>query len=279
MQPVLLKDIYPCVALQEYVRKYQVFKFTFERDTIPPVKFHAPRPEHSITFYVRDLQKFSQINSDTTTTYPPCVIKGLYTIPLYRYGGYDFWAIKVILQPTTLSRLKIIKVNELTNRFINAEDYFGKYVSLLCEQLMRMNELKSMIPAIESFLIHLIAKRCKKAEPIDEASNFILDQDGSRLLGGLASQSCLSTRQFIRKFEEKVGVSPKMFQKIIRFDKAFRLKNNQPGLDWLSIALACGYYDYQHLVKDFQAFTSLTPPAFYEIEKASPERTFALHES
>ena len=140
MQPVLLKDIYPCTALQEYVRKYQVFKFAFEKDIIPPVKFHAPRPEHSITFYVRDLQKFSHINSDTTITYPPCVINGLYTIPIYRYGGYDFWAIKVVLQPTTLSRLKIIKVNELTNRFINAEEYLGKYVSLLCEQMMMMND-------------------------------------------------------------------------------------------------------------------------------------------
>jgi AraC-like DNA-binding protein len=278
MQPALLEDIYPCAILQDYVRKYQVFKFSFEKNVIPPVKFHAPRPEHSITFYVRDSQKFSQGDSETIITYPPCVINGIYTIPLHRYGGYDFLAIKVVLQPTTLSRLKIIQANELTNHFINAEDFIGKEVSFVCEQLIMMNELKDMIVAIESFLIHLTSKSNKKSEPIDEVCRYILKQNGNIPLDWLASQSCLSIRQFIRKFEEKVGVSPKMFQKIIRFDTAFRLKNNYPGLDWLSIALDCGYYDYQHLVKDFQEFTNLTPPAFYEVEKASPERKFALHE-
>lgn len=278
MKSVLLEDVIPCAALQDYVRKYQVFKFAFEKNVIPPVKFHTPRPEHSITFYVRDSQKFSQINSNEIITYSHCVINGIYTIPLNRYGGYDFWAIKVVLQPTTLSRIKIIQVKELTNNFINAEDCLGKNVSFLCEQLFIINELKVMITAIESFLIHLISKGCNQSEPIDEVSKYILKQDGNMSLDWLANQSCLSVRQFIRKFEEKIGLSPKMFQKIIRFDRAFRLKNNCPHLDWLSIALHCGYYDYQHLVRDFKEFTSLTPPHFYEIEKASPERRFALHE-
>jgi len=69
-----------------------------------------------------------------------------------------------------------------------------------------------------------------------------------------------------------------MFQKIVRFDRAYRLRNSNPKTDWLYIALACGYYDYQHLVKDFKTFVNLTPTAFYEIEQASPERFFALHD-
>ena len=277
MEPVLLRDILPCTALQNYVRKYQVYRFSFEKHITPPVKFHTPRPEHCITFYVRDPQKFSQIHSGTIGTYPHCIVNGVYTVPLYRYGGHDFCAIKVVLQPTTLSRLKVIQVKELNNHYINAEDCFGSHISILCEQLFGMNELMKMIEAIENFL-QLVAKNCKSFEPIDKVSQFIVKQDKDVSLDWLASQSCLSIRQFIRRFEEHVGVCPKIFQKIVRFDKAYRLKNNNPNNDWLYIALACGYYDYQHLSKDFKEFINLTPPAFYEIEKASPERFFALRE-
>jgi AraC-like DNA-binding protein len=278
MEPVILTDVLPCTALHNYVRKYQVYRFSFEKGCIPPVKFHTPRPEHSITFYVRDAQKFSPVNSSRISTYPQCVINGIYTIPLHRYGGHDFCAIKVVLQPTTLSRLKIIQVKQLNNSYINAEDCFGKNVLFLCEQLSVMNELKDMIAAIEYFLILLIDKTCKSFEPIDKACQFIVNHEGYCSLNWLADQSCLSVRQFIRRFEEHIGVSPKMFQKIIRLDRAYRLKNNNSANDWLYIALASGYYDYQHLVKDFKEFIHLTPTAFYELEKASPERSFFLHE-
>jgi AraC-like DNA-binding protein len=278
VEPVLLRNILPRADLQSYVRQYQVYRFSFELNIVPPVKFHTPRPEHSLTFYIREPQKFSPIESETVMTYPNCVINGMYTIPLNRFGGHNFCAIKVVLQPTTLSRLRVIQVKSLNNTYINAEDCLGKQVSLLCEQLYEMNEIGKMVEAIESYLIQLINKRCKPAEPFDMISQFMVKQDEGTSLAMLASQSCLSVRQFIRKFEDQIGVSTKLFQKLARFDRAYRLKNNNPDKDWLFIALACGYYDYQHMVKDFKTFINLTPTAFYEIEKASPERIFSLHE-
>lgn len=278
MTPVLVKDFQPCEALQPFVRKYSVYRFSFAKDVLPPVKFHAPRPEHSITFYPRDKQRSSQFLTENTIVYPSCVINGIYTKPIYRFGGNDFLAIKVVLQPTGLYQLKIIDVDQLTNQFVNAEDFLNKDVEQLCEHLSMLTDIRAMINGIERFLIYLFAKRGKSSEPFDKATVYILNEDEPSTVEELAYQSCLSERQFIRKFEEQVGVSPKMFQKIARFDRAFRLKNNNPDKDWLYIALASGYYDYQHMVKDFKEFTNLTPPSFFEVDKASPERTFGLHE-
>ena len=94
----------------------------------------------------------------------------------------------------------------------------------------------------------------------------------------IAREACLSTKQLDRKFKERSGVNPKVYERIIRFDKAFRLKNSHPGYDWLRIAVACGYHDYQHLVKEYKTFTGLTPAAFHEIEDQAPEREFGLSE-
>lgn len=71
-----------------------------------------------------------------------------------------------------------------------------------------------------------------------------------------------------------MGVSPKLYARIIRFDQAFRMRNRYPQLDWLSIAIYCGYHDYQHLVKDYKDFTGCTPNEFYALEQLAPERFF-----
>jgi hypothetical protein len=56
----------------------------------------------------------------------------------------------------------------------------------------------------------------------------------------------------------RIGIPPKQFLHIIRFDRSFRMKNRFPDKDWFSIAIDCGYQDYQHLAKDYKAFTGYT---------------------
>jgi AraC-like DNA-binding protein len=279
MIPVMLKDIIPPVALQDYVVKYQVFRFIFDEGIAPPLKFHAPRPEHSITFYPRDKQRFSSIEGREILTYPRCVINGLYTVPILRYGGNDFWAIKVVLQPSALYHILSTSISRFTNSFIDAEEVWGDKVRLICEELYHLSDLDSMITVIERFLHAMVGRLNRRDLPIDKATHYLLEADGPVSLDWLASQSCLCARQFIRKFEERMGLSAKTYERIIRFDRAFRLKNKHPDLDWLYIAIACGYYDYQHLVRDYKEFTHCTPTAFFEIDKRSPERAFGLQET
>jgi hypothetical protein len=82
MIPVLVKDILPRSSLQEHIRKYQVFRFVFDKQITPPTKYHYPRPEHCITFYTRDAQKFRYPNLSIIQPYPQCVINGMHTFPV-----------------------------------------------------------------------------------------------------------------------------------------------------------------------------------------------------
>lgn len=279
MDTMLIKNFLPLPALREYISKYQVTRFSFDKNSLLPIKYHTPHPEHCITFYARDLQKYSSINSDTIITYPRCVINGMYEIPINRYGGYDFLAIKVVLQPGILYRLTGILPQELTNSFTDAEVFWGKDVRMTCDRLMQAQTLSEMFGTVETFLKYLFNTYLnKRTHPVDKASGFILQQKNPVSLEWLADQSCLSKRQFIRKFEERLGISPKTFDRIVRFDRAYRMKNAHPDLDWLSIAVDCGYYDYQHLVRDYKEFTNLTPQALFELEREVPERRFAVFE-
>lgn len=272
MIPVLVKDIFPCPFLLKYVRKYQVFRFVFNNGIIPPPKHHYPRPEHCITFYIRDAQKFRYSSPATLHSYPQCVINGMHTLPVHRHSGNDFLAIKVILRPSVLYQLVKFPLRELTNTFIDAEAIWGNDVFLICNRLKEISELSDMIMVIENFIESRIKKIKIDCHPIDEASDYILDENNDASIDWLAHQSCLSVRQFIRKFEERIGISAKTFERIIRFDNAYRMKNLHPEYDWLFIAISCGYYDYQHMIKDFKEFSGLTPPSLYEVEANAPER-------
>ena len=78
---------------------------------------------------------------------------------------------------------------------------------------------------------------------------------------------------------EREGVGPKLFTRIARFEQPMKLKNTRPSLDWLSVALELGYYDYQHLGRDFKEFTQLTPNEFLLAGGHSPERVFGVVET
>ena len=87
-------------------------------------------------------------------------------------------------------------------------------------------------------------------------------------LDQLASDACLSVRQFERKFRERLGVSPKLFSRIARFRHAYKLRETDPVRSWIDIAYACSYYDPNHLVKDFQQFAGTNPSQLFDEELA-----------
>ena len=68
-----------------------------------------------------------------------------------------------------------------------------------------------------------------------------------------------------------MGVSPKLYARIVRFNHAFRLKETAPAFDWLGVALHAGYHDYQHLVKDLQQFAGATLPRRLAENTRAPE--------
>lgn len=79
----------------------------------------------------------------------------------------------------------------------------------------------------------------------------------------LAEQANLSQKQFERQFERIVGMMPKLYIRLARFQKLVGwLRRCGTTARWAAIAAQFGYYDHSHLVKDFRAFAGTTPSEF-----------------
>jgi AraC-like DNA-binding protein len=71
-----------------------------------------------------------------------------------------------------------------------------------------------------------------------------------------------SQRRFIQLFDQQVGLTPKLFFRVSRFQRAVLTVHNAGEVDWAGLALDCGYYDQAHFIHDFQAFAGITPTTY-----------------
>ena len=61
-----------------------------------------------------------------------------------------------------------------------------------------------------------------------------------------------SPKQFIQLFKKYVGLTPKQFHRIMRFNEILKLIKNNETILWTTIAADCGYFDQSHFIRDFK---------------------------
>lgn len=126
------------------------------------------------------------------------------------------------------------------------------------------------------FFISIIKKIKIFEQPQDQIFEVMVDKPNNYSLDWLAKQAHLSPRQLERKFNQYIGICPKFFARIIRFEQSYNLRLQNLNKDWLSIAILSGYYDYQHLVKDYKEFVNASPNQFFTEEEKAPGRMLGL---
>jgi AraC-like DNA-binding protein len=72
----------------------------------------------------------------------------------------------------------------------------------------------------------------------------------------------MSAKRFIERFKAEVGVSPKHYCRIRRFQRAVTRAHRGQLVDWPQVALECGYYDQAHFIHEFRSFSGLTPTGY-----------------
>ena len=87
----------------------------------------------------------------------------------------------------------------------------------------------------------------------------IMRKHGGCRIDSLAHHTGLSIRNFQRRFEESVGISPQLFARIVRFEAALKTKAALPHLSWTMVAHEFGYHDQMHMIHDFQHLSGETP--------------------
>ena len=84
----------------------------------------------------------------------------------------------------------------------------------------------------------------------------------ARSVAEVTSAIGLSPKRFIDRFRDEVGLTPKLFCRVQRFQQVVRRVHRAREVDWADVALSCGYFDQAHFIHDFKAFSGLNPTAY-----------------
>jgi AraC-like DNA-binding protein len=90
-----------------------------------------------------------------------------------------------------------------------------------------------------------------------------LEADPGAPVGTVATALGIHPRTLQRRFLADVGVGPRLLRKILRFRAAFGLLGRLPPGRWAGAAVAAGYFDQAHLIRDFRRFAGAAPSAFF----------------
>lgn len=150
-----------------------------------------------------------------------------------------------------------VEASELTNAHANLADLWGRDGLDLHERLCTAATPQQRFQIMEGFLRDRLHPPTARQLHMKVALKMLAMGHGP--VRNVARELGLSQRRFIQMFSSHVGLAPKLFCRILRFQRARVLAEELKTPDWATIAVACGYFDQSHLIRDFKEFCGATP--------------------
>ncbi len=261
----------PHILLQEFVNCIMIVHVEVETQSGPIICPYPPTPQNSIFFYINDPIKMQQATETVFALQPRSVIVGPQLTRVSIDINKSHKAVRVGFHPGGLYRLLGISMAEMIDESYDATDVFGSQLHQLNIKLQEAKSFDEIHLVIENFLLEKL-KGIKKALPFDMAMLELLRANGNVTIEQLASMACLSLRQFERVCKDRIGLPPKLFARLVRFSKAYRIRENKPDISWTSIAYECGYFDQMHMIRDFKEFAGVAPGSIEKELNSTPVR-------
>jgi AraC-like DNA-binding protein len=168
-----------------------------------------------------------------------------------------------------------VPASELADAHVDLETLWGTLARELRDRLCAAATPTDRFRVLENTL----NARLKDASTGHRAVHAALDiwrPDVSEMttIRALAAYLGFSQRHFIHVFSNEVGMTPKLFCRVQRFQRTLELARKTAAPDWAGFAAACGYFDQSHMIHEFKAFSGLSPS---EYRRQRSERVLTNH--
>jgi AraC-like DNA-binding protein len=258
-------------ALKQLVSRIVLIRYELDSSKQRPVNPFPPQPEHCLYFYPHDRVTCRQYTDQTTSQLPRSIIVGPQLSRVDLTMGYNMLVVYIGFHPGGLHRLLGIPMNEIIDRHLDSTLLLGREIEDVTEQLHEANHFTQMIDVIEKYFLKKI-NSVKLRISIELVLEKMVQDKNQVNINELSRQACTSVRQLERQFKERVGIPPKLYTRLVRFSRAWNIREKDPTITWTSIAHTCGYADQMHMIRDFKEFVDVTPTSLQTDLEKSPLR-------
>ena len=197
----------------------------------------------------------------------PAVVGGARSGAYLKDVSEPSWSIGAQLRPGAARLLFGATDGDLAGRHTDLALLWGTAAGELRERAAEAATPDARLAVLEAAL----AARLPRVREVHPAVAAALDhfRQSSDVRAAVAAGG-IAHRRFIGLFREQVGLGPKVFCRVRRFQRAVRFVARRPDRSWADIAAACGYSDQPHLHRDFVAFAGVTPGEYRALAPAWP---------
>lgn len=244
-------------ALRSLIRNLIIIKADFGNVSIKMEANFMPSPYQAmfVNLYTRFKSKKSGENNLNTVT--SCTLMGAQITPFKLLAEESHTAVSIIFQPGGLNRFLNIPITEIFDNGYSAREVIGREIEELLDKSHDSTSFNELDSIVQSYFLRKLSQ-VKEPSPIDYALRQLLTNYNTSL-DKIAGMACMSIRNFERKCKERLGMPAKMYARIARFNKAYKMLETRPIVSWTDLTYELGYYDQTHFIKDFKEFARLTP--------------------
>jgi AraC-like DNA-binding protein len=151
-----------------------------------------------------------------------------------------------------------LPADETRDAHVALADLWGTDGAVLRERLLEARSPDALLRTLEAALL-----RRARDLTIDPAVDFAIGAfDRGAAVGAVTERLGISPGRFIRRFAGVVGLTPKRYARLSRFERVLIAVEDGRDVDWARVAQDCGYFDQAHLIHEFRAFGGLCPSAY-----------------
>ena len=145
---------------------------------------------------------------------------------------------------------------------VPADEVFGEKIFEIRNKMIAEKSHERKFELIEDWLLSNKKEITFTKEVISPLVALIENTPEKIQINEVVKKSGYSQKQCIHLFKKHIGLSPKQFHKIIRFNEILNTIHGEKQIEWAKIAAGCGYFDQAHFIKDFQVFSGLNPKKY-----------------
>lgn len=152
--------------------------------------------------------------------------------------------------------------SELTDAHADLADLWGNSALELRERVCTAGTHRQRFEIMEEVLTDRLCRSRKGHLAVAIALNGFGPYGTRASVRDVAREVAICQRRFSKVFAAQIGLTPKVFCRILRFQRVRTLTDQIEKPDWAQVASTCGYFDQSHLINDFQEFSGFSPSEY-----------------
>ncbi|MCB9279365.1 MAG: AraC family transcriptional regulator [Lewinellaceae bacterium] len=264
---MLYQEFQPHPSLASFVENYWQITTTGEDNGVLE-ELIVPDGNASLMFIAETISRFASDNSKMDLKGQTLVV-GQKSKPVYYHIGQKralrSWGIR--FKGAGLSAFTEVPQADLADEVVEGVNLFGKKVDEVHEQILVAPDDESRVKLLDRFLLGRLVPESWQLKMMDSLIKRIHACSGQDAVSDLATDFNLHHRQLERMFNQYVGLSPKAYARIVRFNKTIVLYDGlEPQSRLTDLAYAAGFFDQMHFIKEIKGFTRKTPTSYFKGE-------------